>query len=201
MSETAPSGGQTAASGGDLKRMIADLLAEGERLQAKAQQTPPDLLALMGLTSTSTVTITTDHLGLMNSISIIHPDDTRPEPAELLMQLNLALYRGEGPAMLRAIPATAAGQAFVSEDGDIAPELRDFMQNVSTGSVPEPTLVTNDLKTVTIGALFGDVVSIDCSPPFLAAASDETLTDEIVRVARIAAVTTDVLGRHTERSI
>jgi hypothetical protein len=74
------------------------------------------------------------------------------------------------------------------------------MAAVETGGVPEPVSGTNDLKTVTVSGLFGDVVAIDCSPSFVLAATDETLADEIVRVARDAALRTDVLGKYTDRS-
>lgn len=172
----------------EFRALIDDLLEEGERLKKRAQEPPPDLRALLGMDATGGVTITRDATGLIDGISFSHVDGRRADGELLLQQLNLALFTGVRLPLRGRI---------VTEEGDLAPALLTFMESVAGGELPEPVLFRNDLKTVTVGALNGEVVSIDCAASFLQAASDETLAAEIIRVAREAALATDTLGTHT----
>lgn len=196
MSDPNAAPGTQPASPAQFRGMLDDLLLEGERLKARAQQPAPDLRALLGLPEVGTVTITRDQRGLIDDIVFGRVDGRRPAHEELMQQLNLALFAGSRTAL-----GALGSERTVTGSGDIAPELREFMAAVEAGGVPEPVSVTNDLKTVTVSALYGEVVAIDCSPSFVLAATDETLAEEIVRVAREAALGTDVLGKYADRSI
>lgn len=176
----------------ELRRMLDDLAREGEQLRAKALEPAPDLRELMGLPSAGAVTFTRDERGLIDGVTFEHIDGARPEPEALLVQLNLALFSGA------SVPRGLGN--VVTESADLAPGILAFMAAVEGAEEPEPVVVTNDLKTVTISALFGEVVAIDCSPSFLLAANDDTLAAEIVRVARDASIASDVLGKYTEGS-
>ncbi len=184
--------------------MLDDLAAEGEKLRVRSAQPAPDLRELLGLSSESKVTISRDELGLIQGVAFETIDGKRAAPEELLTQLNLALYEGALSGM--ATMGTAAqgarlpGSASVDDSGQLSPQLRALMSSLESGEPIEPLRVTNDLKTVTVGAVNGDVVSIECTPTFLAAATDAVLEAEIVAVARRAAIESDLLGRYTKRS-
>ena len=190
MSEPMAGRGPQPPAADELRRMLDDLLLEGERLTARAQEPAPRLRELLGLPADGAVTIRRDSQGLIGGIAFDWADGERPAHAELMQQLNLALFDERA-----ALGPSAMGPA-TSASGELAPELRAFMASVDAGGVPEPVAVTNDLSTVTVRAVLGEVVAIDCSPSFVRAASDETLAAEIVRVARDAALRTDLLGKY-----
>ena len=184
--------------------MLDDLTAEGEKLRVRSAQPAPDLRELLGLPSDGKVTISRDELGLIEGVAFEAINGKRAAPEQLLTQLNLALYEGAIPGLL-TMGAAAPGfrlpdSASVDDSGELSPQLRALMSSLESGEPPEPLRLTNDLKTVTVGAVNGDVVSIECAPSFLAAATDAVLEAEIVTVARRAAIESDLLGRYTKRS-
>jgi hypothetical protein len=182
-----------------LQAMLEELLTEGEQLRARAATPAPDLRALMGLPPEVGVTISRDALGLINGVTFAHSEGRRGSAAELTTQLNLALYAGGAPGISNVMGATGQTK-LVDDSGELSPQVQALMAALESGRALEPEMISNDLKTVTVGALNGEIVSIEVSPSFLESASDEALEQEIVRIARQAAIATDVLGRFENRS-
>jgi hypothetical protein len=64
--------------------------------------------------------------------------------------------------------------------------------------VAEPQSVSNDLKTVTVFALFGNITEVRCSTQWISSTASELVGDEIVRMSRLAAQQTDASGLYNQ---
>jgi hypothetical protein len=120
----------------------------------------------------------------------------------LLSEINLAHARAVREIAARAQPrwATESDGASAS-DLLAAPAIAQLLTSLTTGVLPTPREVRNDLGTVTVTSMLGIIVTIDCDLGWLGTARVAPIGDEIVRVARRAAIESDIFGRYAKSGV
>ena len=84
------------------------------------------------------------------------------------------------------------------EPGDVfleSPYIQQLMNSLASGVLPEMTDITNDFNQVVVKAAWGNVVAVTCDLRWLASTPDHLISEEVVRMTRIAAIETDDSGR------
>jgi len=174
----------------DWVRELDDLRAQGEQLQRETRQSQQDMLAMLAIPEQGAVSIEFDGLGLMSALTIDQRTRAALTPEQVVQEINLALIRTS--ALFGSATATTAENN--------AATLERVSRVVAAGTPPEPVPYSNDFRTVTVTALWGTVVGVACTTAWISSTPDALIADEIVRMARIAAIDTDVLGRFSNEA-
>jgi hypothetical protein len=171
------------------------LLAAAQSLQDKATASAAELTRLQAeiadlvkIPETGPVTVTFDDAGYMTSLEIDAEARASLDSRALVTEINFAISRASRP-----IPAPPAVSP---ESLENAAELFEQIFAMAGGdSVGEPVTYSNDLGTVTVTLVWGSVFSVECSDSWIGAASDSSISEEIVRTARSAVTASGPRGR------
>lgn len=149
-------------------------------------------------------TVVLDAQGLIADLAIDSELRDEVEPEVLLAEINQAHARAVREIAARAQPRWATeSESRGASASDVlgAPGVAQLLTSLSTGVLPTPREVRNDLGTVTATSMLGSLVSIDCDLGWLGSASESTICDEIVSVARRAAIESDIFGRYAKSGV
>jgi hypothetical protein len=165
-------------------------------LRDRADQQLVDLAAVQAEISTlvelpeaGAVTAEFDERGLLRTLTI---DPERPralDDSSLERDINIAFTRAERPSLQAPTDQTPE-----SEDA-VSALVATVFQAVLSGAPAEPVSFTNDLSTVTVKSMWGELVSVELSPHWISAASDASISEEVLRVVNLALLQDDPLGR------
>jgi hypothetical protein len=181
----------------DIGAKLRELMTRGQTLKRENEAAMREVRESLPTIGSDVVSVSFDSDGLLAEVRIDSAMRTELEAQQLITEINSAIFSASGllaapnsgPVSLDDAAKTSAfGVAFVD----------DLVSVLATGGAIDAERVSNDLGTVTVTALLGNVTSVDCSLPWLESTSDALIGEEIVRVARTAAQQTDILGRYTK---
>jgi len=178
----------------DWQRELEQLREQGEQLQQKVEATQREIFELLELPEVGTVVIEKDEQGLIADITIDSSWRDSLSPAEFEQEVNVALLRSSG--LLTAAPGDQPPSGS-PQAGHGQSYLERVMASFNSPAAREPEEISNDFNTLTVTAMLGNVSSISADKRWIAQTPDHLIAEEIVRIARIAALQTDVFGRFT----
>lgn len=145
---------------------LAGLKLEGENLQREAEAAQREIIQLLSGGSVGAVAISFDDLGLIVKLAIDSELRKGLSAQQLVQEINLALLKAARP--------------FVPDHAS------EPLQGVTAGRQGNPQETTNDFKTVVVVASLNVIASIRCDLRWIESSPDRLISEEIVRVARIA---------------
>jgi hypothetical protein len=172
---------------------LRQMVERGEQLKRENEEAMQRIRDLLPPLTSTVVTIGFDAEGLMSTMEIDSAARAELPPGQLGNEINTALIAANG--LLASVSPASIGLAVEDDPAGHARLMKDVVSLLESGQTLEPEIVSNDLKTVAVSAVFGSVVRIDCAESWLSSTPDAGISEEIVRVARIAALQTDSRGR------
>lgn len=165
-------------------------------MRGRADQQLVDLAAVQAEISTlvelpeaGSVVAEFDERGLLRTVVI---DPERPpgsDASSLERDMNIAFSRAERPS-----PKAPTDRSQESADA-VSTLVAHVFQAVLSGAPAEPVSFTNDLSTVTVKSMWGELVGVELSAQWVGAASYTSIAEEVVRVVNLALLLDDPLGR------
>jgi hypothetical protein len=174
----------------DLAAELQSLQERGETLQRRNLSTRREILDLLEIPEDGAVTVRYDASGLMSVVEIDDGARAGLTPTQLVREINAAIIRSSGLLSL-ATPEVSdpQGASTVRLVSEVAAGMADDRQL-------EPQRISNDFGTVTVTAMLGNVAGVECAESWIASTSSRLISEEIVRMARIAAKDTDTVGKY-----
>lgn len=168
---------------------------EGAALQRANAATQRKLMDLLRVPEQTAIRVDFDELGLISEMEIDEQVKSELTPQQLGREINLAVLRASGSVV--PTPSMPGGNSQDAPADLTSPDsiLGQLMGILATGERPEPVEVPNDLGTVTIRALWGNLVEVTCTESWILSTPGHLIAEEIVRMGRIAARETDILRR------
>ena len=163
---------------------------EGEALAVETRETQAEIEQLLGLPDDPAVTVTYDAAGLVADIVIDPQLRAALTPEQLVQDINFAFIRSS-KMFGSSAPAPATPEEAEKQLESFEPMLSQLAALLDGGSLPEPQRVSNDFATVTVTAMWGSVMGVEADLAWIAAAKDQDIAEEIVRIARQAAIETN----------
>jgi hypothetical protein len=180
----------------DPRARIEALRERGEQLQRQNEQTQRDILTMLEIPEHGAVVARFDANGLMSALEIDSDARKVLSAQQFVREVNMAILRATG----------IGGASLAATAGDPQSELsassRTFdlvAKAISSDQDTEPKRISNDFKTVTVIALWGNVAGVECSNSWIDSTPDRLIAEEIVRMARTVAIETDPLQRFDEQ--
>jgi hypothetical protein len=155
------------------------LREKGETLQRENAATLQEVLDGLQVPEQGAVSAAFDEEGLISTLAITDGAKGDLSTDQLVQEINLAVVRASPPIGRNASPTV----------------LTNLMDALSSGGTPELVDVTNDFGSVTISARWGIIAEVKCSATWIQSTPESLISEEIVRMGRIAARETDTLGR------
>lgn len=170
---------------------LRELRAGNEELQREIDSAQAEIEEILAIVGSGAATMTYDRQGLIDSLEF--DPELRPglAPPQLQQEINMALVRANNNR-----PAYQPG--LWDEPGDVfleSPYIQQLMTTLASGVLPEMTDIANDFNQVVVKAAWGNVVAVTCEIRWLGSTPDPLISEEVVRMARIAAIETDDSGR------
>jgi hypothetical protein len=174
----------------------ASMLDTLTSLRDRADQQLVDLAAVQAEISTlvelpeaGAVTAEFDERGLLRALTIDPARRVGLDGSALERDMNIAFSRAERPSLHAPTDSTPESADAVSA------LVATVFQAVLSGAPAEPVTFTNDLSTVAVRSMWGELVSVELSQHWVGAASDASISDEVIRVVNLALLHDDPLGR------
>ncbi|MGV8885360.1 MAG: YbaB/EbfC family nucleoid-associated protein [Microbacteriaceae bacterium] len=167
------------------------LRSESAELQQEIDAAQAEIDEVLALVGAGAATMTYDRGGLVDALDFdpeLRPPLTTPQ---LQQEINMALVRANNDR-----PSYQPG--LWDEPGDVfleSPYIQQLMKSLATGVLPEMAEIVNDFNQVVVKAAWGNVVAITCDLRWLSSTPDHLISEEVVRMSRIAAIETDDSGR------
>jgi hypothetical protein len=165
-------------------------------LRDRADQQLVDLAAVQAEISTlvelpeaGAVTAEFDERGLLRTLAIDPARRVGLDGSSLERDMNIAFSRAERPSLHAPTDQTPESADAVSA------LVATVFQAVLSGVLAEPVSFTNDLSTVTVTSMWGELVSVQISPHWVSASRDASISEEVLRVVNLALLQDDPLGR------
>jgi hypothetical protein len=181
------------ASGSALNPESGDILAELTKLTERATQRveklkahEAEMVALIPVAEASATTAVFDAQGLLASLVIDEQLGQGLDAVALVRDINIAISKAARP-----LPSTAS---------DAVPEelpglFGQIFSGLMSGADPEPVLFSNDLGTVTVTTMWGELLSVECASSWVTGATGESIAAEVLRVCNLALHADDPLRR------
>lgn len=184
---------QPAAPGDDAPDVLEQLNALLARTNDKVttlKAMEKELDQLVQLPPVGAAVATFDEHGLLASLEIDPAQRALLDAPGLVHDINLAIVRAERP--------TASMPAREDSDPQAAASLiESIFAGLTSGLSSEPVVYSNDLGTVTVTTMWGEILSVNCAPSWISAASAPAIAEEIVRVANLALRADDPMKRRS----
>lgn len=180
---------------------LEQLQAEGLQLQSESEDLQREISGLLTIAEHGAVTVVLDAQGLIADLSIDQELREEVEPDELVQEINLAIMRAVSTLGARSQPRWDSEADATVDTAALSPVIGQLLSSLNTGISPVPREFTGDLKSVTVTALFGSIVRVDCDLQWVRAASAASISEEVVRLARQASIETDLFGRFAKSGV
>jgi DNA-binding protein YbaB len=177
------------------------LQLDSRQLQSDSEELQRDLAGILTIGEHGAVTVVLDAQGLIADVAIDDELREEIEPFELVEEINLAIMRAVGSFGTRDQPRWATELDAPANAAAITPLIGQLLSTLSTGITAEPREFSSDMRNVTVTALFGAIVSVSCDLAWLAVASASSIGEEVVRMARLASIETDLFGRFAKSGV
>ena len=180
---------------------LEQLQSESRHLQGKSDDLQREIAGLLTVAEHGAVTVVLDAQGVIADLSIDEELREEVEPHEFDDELNFAMMRAISAHSAKGQPRWGTEVDATVDATAIAPMISQLLASMTGGVTPTPREFVSDLKTVSVTALFGSIVRIDCDHGWLRAATGPLVAEEVVRVARRAAIETDMFGRYAQSGV
>jgi hypothetical protein len=172
---------------------LVDSLAElKQRTEARLEGmklAQAEIDALIQLPAEGSVTAAFDELGFVRSLEIDPNRQKGIDPALLVRDINIALARAPRPT-----PQAPSGEPGAVQDS-VSAMMSSVMESLLSGASLTPHVYSNDLGTVSVTTLMGEIQSVECAASWIQASSDSSIAEEVQRVANLAALADDPFER------
>jgi hypothetical protein len=171
---------------------LDELRLRGEKLQRDNANTRKEIFDLLQLPEQGVVTVEFGDDGLMSRVDIDAGARKGLSAEQLVHEINAAILRSS-PLLAGFGIADADPRAKPAGNGAF---LNQLVAAMAAGERTAPPKFANDFETVTVTAALGSILGVECSSSWIGSTPDRLVSEEIVRIARIAALETDTMGRY-----
>lgn len=178
---------------------LEELRAKGLKLQEESRATQRKVFELLAIPEHGAVTAVFDSRGLLEGLQFDATLCDGLTSTQLVEQINIAIFR-DGGALVRQLDVPTVAVSDDDPASVLSPVVAQLMNAFAAGELPEPVEFTNDFKTITVTAILGTISTVVCDSNWIATTPERLISEEIVIMARRAALDTDKLGRFTEES-
>ena len=180
---------------------LEQLQAEGRQLQSDSEELQREISGLLTIAEHGAVTVVLDAQGLIADISIDEELREEVEPEDLVQEINFAIMRAVSAVGAKGQPRWDTEADTTVNTAALSPVIGQLLSSLNTGISPTPREYLNDLKSVSVTALFGSIVRVECDLQWLQAAKGTSISEEVVRLARKASIETDLFGRFAKSGV
>lgn len=171
--------------------MLAELAALRDNANTRLERVKERevaLAAIIPVHENGAVSATFDEQGLLVSLTIDAQLRTGLDAAALQRDISIAIANADRPTSTPSLPAATDATA-------TAGFITSILAGLTSGLNQEPVVYSNDLATVTVTSMWGELFSVECAPSWLSASTDASISDEVVRVVNLALRADDPLNK------